>query len=147
MRAFSLLEVVVVLFLIGILAFTAAPRIQSNHQQLYSAYSILRSHIRYAQMRSLSYGEQYGIRSDSRHSYVMFRTSSASTLPLPGGGTPYLLDESITVTPFSISFDSWGTPYKGEGQESPLASAFTITLSDSEESRKVIINAATGFIE
>lgn len=147
MRAFSLLEVVVVLFLVGILAFAAAPRLQSNHQQLYSAYSILRSHIRYAQMRALSYGEQYGIRSDSTHSYVMFHNSSSATLPLPGGGTPYFLDESITVTPFFISFDSWGTPYKGEGKDSPFTSAVTITLSDSKEKRKVVINAATGFVE
>ena len=147
MRGFTLLEVVAVLILVGLLTYAAVPKMNYDNQNLYRAVTILRNHLQYAQMRSLSYGEQYGVRSVSGNSYVLFRNSTSTTMPFPGGGKPYTLDSNVSISSFNVSFDSWGTPYNGTNKNSPLESPMVITITGSGESKTVKINAATGFVE
>jgi len=138
-RAFTLIEVIAVLLVLGILAAAAVGRVLSTQHDLVAQTDIVKSHLRFAQMKALNddtatwgiafAGNSYTLYYEGAPSAVGFPGESSSTRSLPSG---------ITITnPVTVHFDLWG---------SPGVSDVSLILSDGGATASITIAGSTGFI-
>lgn len=160
-RAFTLIEVIVVILIVAILSVVAAPRISNlgSSRAGVAARSLARD-LTYARERAIATGTRtWVVFSPSTHSYSVLSENiaspgraGASTLTDPNGsGRPFVqylnTGEYAGVTMASAVFDSglevgfdWvGKPYNVAG--SALAANGTVTLSNGYS---VTVEATTG---
>lgn len=114
---FTLIELIAVLFVVGVLAAIAVNRTMSTPIASRAAQeSVIKNHIRFAQATAMKQGEMWGIRCDGVD-YWLFRTNAPDTAanqrPLPGEGSAKirLSEKRITVSTFTVFFDANGRPY------------------------------------
>jgi type II secretory pathway pseudopilin PulG len=106
-RAFTLVELVVIITLIGILAITVVPKFDLDGFRADKENTLFLTHVRYAQHRSMVTGGGWGI-SFTANSYSLF-DNNGTPQSFPGGGNT--IDVSlISSTRNPIYFDSLGTP-------------------------------------
>jgi MSHA pilin protein MshC len=112
LRAFTLIEVMTVLVLLGILAAVILPRMRDMGQDRVSTIELLKVRLRYAQMRSLNNVSVHGVRSTGS-SYWLFSDGDITHRELfPGAtSTTITLPAGITMDSFTVSFDTRGAPY------------------------------------
>jgi MSHA pilin protein MshC len=151
---FTMIEVVCVLVLIAILGVVALSRYQGNvYMNIVAKQEILKSHIRYAQSRSMNSNLIWGIQFNAGNTYSLFAyDSDASGLINPA---PKLPDNNITSLPMPpettasaagvIAFDFFGRPYYAANLSSPGTLTQTayngqITIKD------ITITPETGFV-
>ncbi|MCG8529739.1 MAG: hypothetical protein MI749_03635 [Desulfovibrionales bacterium] len=146
MRAFTLLEFTIILGIICILTLLALPKLAPNAQKVSGAADILRTHLRYAQIRAQAYGILLGLQNKSNIGYVFFEETPDTHTPLPGCPSPYTLKNSITISNFLVSFNASGTPCSDHAATKPIQQDVIITLRDGMETETVRIVAATGFV-
>ena len=149
-RGFTMIEMVVVLIVMAIVATFILARATPGSNNLIAQAEILKSHLRYAQIRAMNDTVPWGIRIPDAGSYILYKDNVQATAWLPGeadetistGKTPqtHRLPTGITVTAGSgltYNFDDWG---------SPGASTLTITLSQGTTTSNITITKNTGYI-
>jgi len=138
-RAYTLIEIIAVLLVIGILAAVAVSRFLSARQDLVAQADIAKAHLRFAQLKALNDDTaSWGI-AFAGDSYTLQYNGAAAGISLPGeNSNTRALSSGITITtPLTVSFDSWG---------SPGTSNIPITLSDGGATTTITITGNTGHI-
>jgi MSHA pilin protein MshC len=147
---FTFIEIVAVIVLIAILAIVATVRHKPADPTLISQARVLKAHLRFAQMRSLSTDSQWGIKyqiDGDQHSYWLFKQPETNTrMVLPGESDDRVrldrLGIAISQGSFEVEFDGWGRP------SSTLSGTGTLNLELTkwDESEPINITQNTGFI-
>ena len=146
-NGFTTIELVAVIVLVGILAFSFSPRFTERTIELNGQVEQLAGDIRFAQSLSMTHGARYCIFFNAAQSQYQFRNSSCATaVAHPAtGSTAYitLSNTSMALSNISgsyIEFDTKGKPYTFTA---PSSNA-TITLSSSGGTRSVSVSPETG---
>ncbi len=156
-RGFTLVELIVVLIVMAIVAVFIASRASTGGNDLISETDILKSNLRYAQIRAMNDSVPWGIHIPDAGSYVLYRNNAIDTgKMLPGekpGASPaaqtHKLPATVTVTSgvgTTYNFDAWGRPVNTGTPPIPLAVAQTITLSEGAATVAITITRNTGYI-
>lgn len=153
---FTLIEVIAILFIIGILAAVAVSRF-ADMQSIRSvaAADTLKNRIRFVQsqaMKNSSCGDDvdgekcWGIKCDQNSTYWFFTESNpddaGKQLTFPGEKDVKIAVSDVTITPFTIFFDIYGIPYSAF-PDAPLDSPLQITVG----SETMTLTPETGFIQ
>jgi Tfp pilus assembly protein FimT len=143
---FTLLEFIAILTILGIIMTIAASRIFfTSPVELESQIEKIKSHLRYAQMRSMNDDFIWGINFTASQ-YWLFRDGTiASKVILPGEDSDIIDLPSGANSPKTISFDSWGRPSES-AIGSPLAEE-DIPLTIGGESDAIITSKKTGYVQ
>jgi MSHA pilin protein MshC len=127
-----MIEAVLVIVVLGVLAaMVYSPGSSPLGASRKANADALRSHIRYAQSRAMKSGTTHGIRS-SGSAYWLFSGDVASVAsPLPGEttATVNLAARNVSLTAFTVTFDTAGRPYFGATPATPLTEDLTLELS------------------
>ena len=153
--AFTLVEMVVILLIIGIIAAFMAPRSADNTLMLAAQADQVAGDIRYVQSLAMTRGQRFRIDFTPSASPVVYQFTQANgvvaTHPVVGP-TAVALNPLVTATilnlPSSlIGFDGQGTPYIDSVISSPLAAVATIRLSINGAVRDITIQPQTGRVQ
>lgn len=128
---FTLLEVIAVLVIIAVLAAVAVSRVISTKEvSAITERDILKSHLRYAQLRALGDDTSWGI-SCSGTTYTLLRNGTTAPYNLPGeDSSVYQSKNNITFNCGTITFDEWGSPSSGVTFEvTPGGGTITVTAN------------------
>ena len=149
-NGFTLVELVAVIVLVAILAFTAIPRFQDKNAIDVSAKAQqLANDIRYTQSLAMATGQRnrinlaaasYQITTSSGTPLVHPATGSAAAIPLGGVS---LSGYNPPLTNNYVAFDAKGVPYT-DVAGTALTSNASITLSESGSTRTVTVSPQTG---
>jgi MSHA pilin protein MshC len=151
---FTPLEVLVVLIIIGIISMIVVGRSDIGQTDLMAQTEVIKSHIRYAQSRSMNSDKIWGIRCDAiGPSYWLFVDGDPDDInhqrKLPGEES-YTVDLSqykLTLTTATLSFDTRGRPCDDDDGTQPLVNDLSLTLSANDGATTTIrITRNTGFI-
>ena len=145
---FTLIEVVVVLILLGIVSTFVAVRATNYHSELAARTEILKSHLRYAQMKSMSSNDVWGIHS-AGSKYWLFTDGDTNQKRQLLGEDDLAVDLSgygLSVSGFTYSFETWGSPCTDPGASVRLMATASITVSGGGGSKSINITPYTGFI-
>ena len=151
-----MIEVVVVLILLGILSAFIAVRATDHHSELVAQTEILKSCLRYAQMKSMSSNDVWGI-SAAGNKYWLFtggNVNNKKKLPVeyPREVDPAVDPEvdlagyGLSVSGFTYSFENWGSPCTDAGASGRLTVIASINVSEGTKARSINITPYTGFI-
>lgn len=136
---FTLIEVIAILTIIGIISAVAITKLSSTASySVMSEADIVKSHLRYAQLRAMSDEVPWGI-SFTAGSYTLLKNGVTATTNLPNENSAiHNLQSGVTITSgagTTISYDNWGSP----GNTNKV-----IILSGSET---ITVTKNTGFIQ
>ncbi|MBU1053666.1 MAG: hypothetical protein KKC46_07535 [Proteobacteria bacterium] len=152
-------ELVIVLILLSIFATVVASRFGSNGVEIITNTDILKSHLRYAQIKAMgdilqpnSNKSRWEIYIPDTTSYTLYRRNDSDVrigfnLPdeTPLSPTHTLLSGvTLASSRDTIAFNDWGIPVDGSGD--PLSADVTITLSDGSQTASLTITKNTGYI-
>jgi len=151
---FTPLEVLVVLIIISIISMMVIGRSDIGQTNLMAQTEVIKSHIRYAQARSMNSDRIWGIRCDAPlQAYWLFVDGDPDNInnqrKLPGEES-YTVDlgqYKLTLTTATISFDNWGRPCSDNAGTQPLGSDLLLTLSAGGGAATAIrVTRNTGFV-
>lgn len=150
-QGMTLLEIIVALFVVGILSAVIVSRISSTSvYHLTSQTEVIKSHMRYAQLRAMNTNAVWYIKFTGDSTYSLYKSGNENPEYLPGeDNTTVTLPSGITVNYGAsqfVSFDSWGKPCTDGNGQSPQAADRIITAACSGESRNIAVTQNTGFI-
>ncbi|MDD5435834.1 MAG: prepilin-type N-terminal cleavage/methylation domain-containing protein [Nitrospira sp.] len=136
---FTMIEIIAILTIISIMSVIAISKLTSTTSyNLISEADIVKSHLRYAQLRAMSDDVSWGINFSST-SYTLLKNGITATTNLPNESSPtHNLQSGLSITSgagSTVSFDNWGSP----GTSDKL-----ITLSGSQT---ITVTKNTGFIQ
>ena len=154
-RGFTMIEMVVVLIVMAIVAAFILARATPGSNDLIAQAEILKSHLRYAQIRAMNDTVPWGIRIPDAGSYVLYKNNAPPNDNILPGEAPgispapqtHTFKGGVTVTSgvgTTFNFNELGTPIDAGG--APIASAQTITLSQGTATSPVTITKNTGYI-
>jgi MSHA pilin protein MshC len=155
-KGFTLIEVIAVLIILGIIAAVAVSRVMSNQSDLIPQADIVKSHLRFAQLKALAgdvkadgTAATWGIAFTST-SYTLYNDGGVASINLPGeDGKIHTFPSGVTVTSTTpnatVTFDSWGSPVVSSVDLTPLAVNATVTLTQGVSATITIANN-TGYI-
>lgn len=149
-EGFTLVELVAIILLVGILAFTAVPRYLNKSIIDASVMAEqLANDIRYTQSLAMTSGQ--GNRINLTASTYQITTSSGGPLvhPVTGSAGPITLNNvTLSVNPALansyVGFDSKGIPYTDMPAGTVLTATTTITLTAGGNTRTVVVSPQTG---
>jgi prepilin-type N-terminal cleavage/methylation domain-containing protein len=127
---FTLIEVMAVLFIIGILsAVVISKAVSSTSEEALAELHQVKAHLRYAQARAMADNADWGIYFISADSYCLFQSNTANrrVLPEQNANTVSLAHLGITSAPQTITFDGNGSP--GPNDVAIGTSSDTITVT------------------
>ena len=139
-----MIEVIVVLFIMAIVASFVLFRPSTSANELVAQAEILKSHLRYAQIRAMNGDdtETWGIHLADANSYTLYKNNAQATDILPGEtAQTHTFPTEVSVTSgvgTTVNFDKWG---------SPGPTTLTITLTQGAESSNITITKNTGYIQ
>ncbi|WP_457570736.1 pilus assembly FimT family protein [Desulfovulcanus sp.] len=137
---FTLIEIIAVFIILAILAAVAVSRTVLNDDSI-SKIDIVKSHLRYAQVRAMNMNQVRGIKSDG-NKYWLFRNGNSNDKALlPGEDN---IDVSIKMDKFTLSFDKKGIPCSDEAGTMPLTSNLHIKVEGRDDA--IIVYCKTGYI-
>lgn len=166
-KGFTLVEIIAVLIILGIMAAVAVSRVGSNQSDLIPQRDILKSHLRFAQLKALAddVQEADGVTPSSwglyfeGTKYTLYNNGAlATTSNLPGeDGKVHTFPPGVTVTTDAaggfVYFNRWGSPVSSAGAGSTLVLTLltantTITLSQGgvNDNQPITITPNTGYI-
>ncbi len=135
-RGFTIVEIIVVLVLISIIAAAAFSRsISTDQMNFRSQFDKIQNQARYPQSMAMKRSEWWGFACYG-NDYWIFTGTNKDTVSeqrrLPGQEDIKisLTDLGVTMTPFTVIFDSYGIPYSPDWN-TKMNSKLTINLSDS----------------
>jgi MSHA pilin protein MshC len=151
---FTPLEVLVVLIIIGIVSMIVVGRSDIGQTDLMAQTEVIKSHIRYAQSRSMNSDRIWGIRSDAAgQSYWLFvdgdpdNADNQRKLPGEESDSVDLARFKLTLSTTTLSFDNRGRPCSDNDGILPLPNDLLLTLSASGGATTTIrVTRNTGFI-
>lgn len=136
-----MIEMVVVLIVMAIIATFILARATPGSNDLIAQTEILKSHIRYAQIRAMNDTVPWGIHIPAAGSYILYKNNAQATSLLPGEtAQTHTLPTGITVTA------GVGSTYNFDDFGSPGTSTLTITLSQGTTTSNITITKNTGYI-
>ncbi len=147
---FTMIEVVVVLIVLAVLTPFVLSRFTTSNVELIAQADVLKSHLRYAQIKAMNDTVTWGISLTNSTIYTLFKTGVTPPPANLPGDTSYThtLTNNVTITSgvgTSITFNEWGSPVDGSG--TPLTTDITVTLTPSQGSASTItITKNTGYI-
>jgi prepilin-type N-terminal cleavage/methylation domain-containing protein len=151
-KGFTLIEVIAVLIILGIIAAVAVSRGMSTQNDLIPQADIVKSHLRFAQLKALQDDTApWGINFGGSSPYTLYRNYAEAAINLPGESNrshsvPAGSGITITGSPVMINFDRWGNPIGSSGNSLTNATV-TLSLSQGGVTPIVIsIAADTGYI-
>lgn len=129
---FTLIEVIAILTIVGIISAVAITKLSSTASySVMSEADIVKSHLRYAQLRAMSDEEPWGI-SFTAGSYTLLKNGVTATTNLPNENSAiHNLQSGVTITSgagTTISYDNWGSP-GNTNKVIILSGAETITVT------------------
>ena len=139
-----MIEVIVVLFIMAIVASFVLFRPSTSANELVAQAEILKSHLRYAQIRAMNGDdtETWGIHLADANSYTLYKNNAQATDILPGEtAQTHTFPTEVSVSSgvgTTVNFDSWG---------SPVAGAQTITLTQAMQTSSITVTKNTGYIQ
>lgn len=145
-RGFTLIELLATILILAIIAAVVVSRIFAvNPVELSSQIDKIKSHLRYAQMRSMNDNLAWGI-NFSGTEYSLFRNgNTGDTIKLPG-------EDSVTVSlpsggnsTVTVAFDTWGRPSE-DASGTPLSVA-EISLQIGGELDAITVYKNTGYVQ
>ncbi len=150
-HGFTLMELVVVVVLVGLLAFTVIPRMAGPSIGLDAQAEQLAADIRYTQSLAMTRGDRYRINLAAA-SYQITDSSGANPQVHPGtSSTNPVLLKSANLSGYNpplinnyLVFDGRGVPYAVYNSNTGMASNASITLTGGGASRIVVISSETG---
>jgi MSHA pilin protein MshC len=149
---FTPLEVLVVLMLIGIISVMVIGRSDIGQTDLMAQTEVVKSHIRYAQSRSMSSDRIWGIRCDAAgQAYWLFvdgdPINQKRNLPGEESDTVDLMQYKLTLTPTTLTFNHRGSPCSDDNGTVLLANDLSLTLSTSGgTTTTLVVSRNTGFV-
>jgi MSHA pilin protein MshC len=148
-RGFTMIEMVIVLIVMAIIATFILVRATPGSIDLIAQTEILKSHLRYAQIRAMNDTVPWGIYIPAAGSYVLYKNNVQATSLLPGeNAQTHTLPTAVTITGgagTTYNFNELGKPVDAGG--TPIASAQTITLTQTGTTPSTImITRNTGYI-
>jgi type II secretory pathway pseudopilin PulG len=151
----TLVELVIIITLVGIMAFAMAPRFNTYRRiELRSAIKELAADVRFAQSRAIATRVRYGLVFDpGSERYTVYRgeTSTPATDFLNPGKPMRKHRDGVDIVAAefdgaaSFEFDSMGVPYNETGNE--LIADGYVVFSAGTETDTVRVNALTGRVE
>ncbi len=148
---FTLVELVVILVLVGILAFTAIPRYLNKGAVDASVMAEqLANDIRYTQSLAMTSGQRNRINLTATTYQITTSSGGLLTHPVTGTTGPIVLNGvtlgGYNVPPLNgyIAFDGKGTPYTDIVAATPLAANATIVVTAGGNARNVVVSPQTG---
>ncbi|HDI78341.1 MAG TPA: prepilin-type N-terminal cleavage/methylation domain-containing protein [Desulfobacteraceae bacterium] len=146
---FSLIELIGVLILIAIISAVVVSRIGITSPDLYAQAEILKTRIRYAQLKSFNSERVWGVRIQG-NKYWLFRDGDLSNrVPFPGEESDTIsIPSGMSISPNNmiISFNFKGVPCTDQSGSNPQNTDRTITISSGGDSVSIQITKNTGFI-
>jgi len=148
---FTLVELVVIILLLGILAFTAVPRFLDKDAVDVSVVAEQRANdIRYTQSLAMASGQRNRINLTATTYQITTSSGGLLTHPATGSANPIVLN-GITLSGWSppltnnyVAFDGLGVPYSLVTSSTGLVGNATITLSGGGHTRSIVISPETG---
>ncbi|MCC5790603.1 MAG: prepilin-type N-terminal cleavage/methylation domain-containing protein [Opitutales bacterium] len=155
-KAFTLIEIIAVLLLLGVLGAVIGVHFTRSPSQLVTERDRLELHLRHAQIQALADTDPWEIEflSGGTSWQLIPPPDSASIARLPGVFSPSrgesndtrVFVSGITVSGASkIRFDALGRPVNNS--DTPISSALTLTLSDGTNTRTLTILPETGLVQ
>jgi len=139
-----MLEMVVVLILLAILGSFVLIKFTTSNVELIVQADILKSHLRYAQIKAMNDTVTWGISFSTATTYTLQRSgiTAPSSHNLPGDNSQtHTLTNGVTITSgvgTSVAFNEWGSPGGAD---------FEVWLSTSQGSpSRITVTKNTGFI-
>jgi prepilin-type N-terminal cleavage/methylation domain-containing protein len=136
-RGFTIIEIVVVLVLISIIAAATFQRSISTDQiNFRGQFDKIQNQVRYPQSIAMKHSEWWGFACDG-NDYWIFTGTNKDTVseqePLPGQEDIKisLADLGVTMTPFTVIFDSYGIPYSPDWL-TKMNAELAVNLADSD---------------
>jgi prepilin-type N-terminal cleavage/methylation domain-containing protein len=151
-QGFTPMEVVVVLIIIGIVSVMIIGRSDIGQTDLLSQTEVVKSHIRYAQSRSMNSDRIWGIHcEDSGKTYWLFvdgdPANQKRVLPGEESDTVDLIPYQLTLTPTTFTFDDRGRPCSDTNGSIPQANDISLLMSSGGGATTTItITRNTGFV-
>jgi len=111
-RGFTMIEVIVVLIIIAILAPIVVSRFSTDNTTLVAQTDILKSHLRYAQIRAMNDTVTWGINIEASQ-YSLYQNNVLATKALPGDNSAtHPLTDGVTISSGvqTVTFNEWGSP-------------------------------------
>jgi len=151
-KGFTLIETVVVLILAAILAAFVISRGISTDNDLIPQADIVKSHLRFAQLKALAddvnasgTATSWGI-VFTASSYTLYKDGAVASINLPGeNGNSHTFPTGVTsggVT--TVTFNRWGSPVDSSGNL--LAGNAAVTLSQGGVTTTITVANNTGYI-
>ena len=139
---FTLIEVIAVLIIIAIITAVAVSRSMSTQNDLIQQVDIVKTHLRFAQLKALNDDVNTWSITFTAGSYSLSCTAGTnSTCPssqLPSeSSSSHSFPSDVTATSATITFDRWG---------SPGGSDAAINLTQSSQTITITVAANTGYI-
>jgi len=147
-RGFTFIEVLSALIIISIISAIALSRVGNSNVELIAASEVVKSHLRYAQLRAMNSEGVWGISCDGTDYWLFMDGNTNNHVILPGEESDpvALMDKKISTASFIVSFDSWGRPYNN-ASAAGASSGSTITItSPGVSSVGITITEETGCI-
>jgi MSHA pilin protein MshC len=164
---FTLLEILIVLVLVGIFVTLAVVQHSTSNATLVAQCQVLKSHLRYAQSRSIDSDVHWGIyyhysSGDPTDCYYLLFNGGdiTSVRQLPGETRDrvYLGERAITLAAaagsnppapqtFQIEFDDWGRPASPQLNPTGQISYTLVLTQPGQTAQQFVITQNTGFID
>lgn len=150
--AFTFLELVVVLVLMGALAAITVPKFETNLFKGTSEADRFANEIRYVQSLAMTQGQRHLVQITAPRSYV-FKTGSGVQVKSPNSGTTstvQTLDSTVSfgtlvnITASSIGFDGRGVPYTGVSALTAVTLQMSIPIVSGSNTRTVTVDPESG---
>lgn len=139
---FTLIEVIAVLIILAIITAVAVSRGMSTQNDLIQQVDIVKTHLRFAQLKALNDDVNTWSITFTTGSYSLSCTvGTNSTCPsssLPSeSSSSHSFPSGVTATSATVTFDRWG---------SPGGSAASINLTQGSQTITITVAANTGYI-
>ena len=126
-------------------------RPSTSTNELVAEAEILKSHLRYAQIRAMNGDdtETWGIHLADANSYTLYKNNAQATDILPGEtAQTHTFPTEVSVTSgagTTVNFNNWGSPV--DNGNTPYTNSLTITLTQGAETGNITITKNTGYIQ
>jgi MSHA pilin protein MshC len=139
-KGFTLIEIIAVLIILGIMLAVAVSRMRANDSDLIPQADIVKSHLRFAQLKALADDSTstttWGIVFSST-SYTLYNNTTAASISLPGeNGNSHSFPSGVVSSTPTVAFDSWGNP----------GATISVILTQGGASTTINIANTTGYI-